>query len=315
MDECLVRNMKIFSRNEYSELKTVIVGSCKNHSWPKNDVDFDRMIKSSTYQPIPTMSSLPTHILEEAEEDLEGLVEIFNKNNVQTIRPSTDSEHWAYSARDILLCAGAHIIECPTQFKSRKAEADLYLDLKVSAKNNAVKWTESLSPEYKDDPCFDAANICKFDNHLLYLVSSTGNKEGAEWLQQQVGTDFEVVVWENIYAHAHIDSTIVSLNSSTVLFNADRVKEESIPNFLRSHTHIWIDDVMPRSFYKFPFASKWIGLNLLSINPETVVVDPIQVALIEKLEYNNFNVIEHSLRHSRTLGGGHHCVTLDILRN
>ena len=129
MDECLVRNMKIFTKNEYSELKTVLVGSCKNHAWPINDEAFDRMIKSSTYQPIPTMSSLPTHILEEAEEDLEGLVEIFDKHNIQTIRPSIDFEHWAYSARDILLCVGAHIIECPTKFKSRKSEANHYLNL------------------------------------------------------------------------------------------------------------------------------------------------------------------------------------------
>lgn len=307
--------MKIFSKNEYSELKTVLVGSCKNHSWPSGDAAFDKMINSSTYQLIPAISTLPQFILDEAEEDLEGLVEILNQLGIKTLRPQVKFKHWAYSARDILLCAGAHIIECPTQFKSRKSEASLWSDLKTSAKLSGVKWTESFLPESKTDPCFDAANVCKFDNHLLYLVSSTGNREGAEWLQQQVGTDFEVVVWENVYAHAHIDSTVVSLNSNTVLFNADRVREDAVPDFLRSYTHIWVDDVVPRSFYKFPFASKWIGLNLLSIDPETVIVDPIQLALIEQLKYNNFNVIEHALRHSRTFGGGHHCVTLDILRD
>ena len=38
------------------------------------------------------------------------------------------------------------------------------------------------------------------------------------------------------------------------------------------------------------------------------------VELIKKLESRNFTVIPLELRHSRTLGGGFHCVTLDTQR-
>jgi glycine amidinotransferase/scyllo-inosamine-4-phosphate amidinotransferase 1 len=69
-----------------------------------------------------------------------------------------------------------------------------------------------------------------------------------------------------------------------------------------------------RSFFHYPYASKWIGLNLLSIDPYTVIVDEIQKDLIKTLEKYNFTVIPKRLRHSRTLGGGFHCVTLDLLR-
>ena len=55
-------------------------------------------------------------------------------------------------------------------------------------------------------------------------------------------------------------------------------------------------------------------MNILSIDPETVLVDEIQTGLKEKLESNNFNVITTSMRQSRTLGGGFHCVTCDLER-
>ena len=62
------------------------------------------------------------------------------------------------------------------------------------------------------------------------------------------------------------------------------------------------------------YASKWIGMNTLSIDPQTVIVDAAQTEIIKELERRKFTVIPHTLRHSRTLGGGFHCVTLDTWR-
>jgi glycine amidinotransferase/scyllo-inosamine-4-phosphate amidinotransferase 1 len=55
-------------------------------------------------------------------------------------------------------------------------------------------------------------------------------------------------------------------------------------------------------------------MNVLSVNPKTVIVDPRQPKLIKKLERAKFEVIPVQLTHSRTLGGGHHCATLDLER-
>ena len=93
------------------------------------------------------------------------------------------------------------------------------------------------------------------------------------------------------------------------------MKEQDLPNFMQDFNKIWIDDVTSRGFQHFPYASKWIGMNVLSLDPETVLVDDIQVALKEKLEENNFNVITTPMRQSRTLGGGFHCVTNDLERD
>jgi N-dimethylarginine dimethylaminohydrolase len=75
-----------------------------------------------------------------------------------------------------------------------------------------------------------------------------------------------------------------------------------------------VNDIVARDFYQFPFASKWIGLNILSIDPNTVIVDSIQKKLIERLTDAGFRVIDLELRHARTMGGGFHCVTCDLER-
>jgi glycine amidinotransferase/scyllo-inosamine-4-phosphate amidinotransferase 1 len=69
-----------------------------------------------------------------------------------------------------------------------------------------------------------------------------------------------------------------------------------------------------QDFYQYPYASKWIGLNMLVLDPETVIVDVAQTGLIDILENWNFTVIPLTLKHSRTLGGGFHCTTLDTRR-
>ena len=60
--------------------------------------------------------------------------------------------------------------------------------------------------------------------------------------------------------------------------------------------------------------SQWIDMNLFSISPELVVVDRDQTTLIKLLEKHGLDVIPLKLRHSKMLGGGFHCVTLDIRR-
>ncbi len=60
--------------------------------------------------------------------------------------------------------------------------------------------------------------------------------------------------------------------------------------------------------------SNRIDMNLFSINPNLVVVDQDQTGLIKLLEKQGLDVIPLKLRHSKMLGGGFHCITLDIRR-
>ena len=155
----------------------------------------------------------------------------------------------------------------------------------------------------------------KLDDKLLYSLSHSANEAGADWLQQQVGTEFEVIKWQVVeHEITHIDSTLLSLSKDTVLVNASRVKADQLPYFMKDYKKIWVDDIETMAFDHFPYASKWIGMNLLSIDPNTVVVDARQKKLVEMLQANGFEIITATMRQARTLGGGFHCVTCDLER-
>jgi glycine amidinotransferase/scyllo-inosamine-4-phosphate amidinotransferase 1 len=303
--------MKVSIRNEYGNLKSVIVGSVTNMAWPSDDDKFNKGIQKSTYPTTLLRGKLPGVVSQEAAEDLEKLVNILENRKIKVYRPLTNKPHWAYSARDILLTIGNKVIQCPTPFSSRADEIEMYPFL-YKADAEIIK---APSPIKDSDPYFDAANVLKLGDKLLYSLSHSANDAGADWLQQQVGNEHEVIKWSVVdHDITHIDSTLLTLNENTVIVNATRVKEQDLPQFMRDYKKIWIEDVVPRDFHQFPYASKWIGMNILSIDPETVLVDEIQTGLKEKLEANNFKVITTSMRQSRTLGGGFHCVTCDLER-
>lgn len=301
--------MKISTKNEYGKLKSVIVGSAVNMSWPSDDKAFNESIQRSTYPSTLAKGEVPAVVRQEAIEDLEKLVDILEHRAIKVYRPLTAKPHWAYSARDIILTVGDMVIQCPTPFESRANELEMYPFLKQC---NILK---APRPEKNTDPTFDAANVLKVNDKLIYSISHSANEAGADWLQQTVGNDYEVIKWEVVdHEITHIDSTLLTLNENTVIVNASRVKKQDLPNFMQDYKKIWIDDIVPRDFHHFPKASKWIGMNLLSLDPETILVDDIQVKLKEKLEANNLNVISTPMRQSRTLGGGFHCVTCDLER-
>jgi N-dimethylarginine dimethylaminohydrolase len=60
--------------------------------------------------------------------------------------------------------------------------------------------------------------------------------------------------------------------------------------------------------------SDWIDMNLFSVGPDVVVVDRDQTALRKLLEKEGLDVVPVKLRHAKMLGGGPHCVTLDVRR-
>jgi N-dimethylarginine dimethylaminohydrolase len=159
----------------------------------------------------------------------------------------------------------------------------------------------------------DAANVCRMNDRWLFLESPSGNRLAYEWLCEQ----FPEVNIElcNFYGGVHIDSTIVPIREGVVLLNGDRVNKDNCPKVFKSWEKIYINDVVAQDFYQYPYASKWIAMNILTVNPTTVIVDKHQTKLILLLEQKNFTVIPLELRHSRTLGGGFHCVTLDLVRD
>jgi len=56
-------------------------------------------------------------------------------------------------------------------------------------------------------------------------------------------------------------------------------------------------------------------MNLLMVGPGLAIADAGHPELLRELERHGIDVLPHRLRHARVLGGGFHCVTLDIVRD
>jgi len=170
-----------------------------------------------------------------------------------------------------------------------------------------------------DEPAFDAANVLRFGRDLIYLVSGTGNEMGGQWLQTILGDSYRVHFLKDVYYGSHIDSTFVALRPGLVLCNPARINDDTLPELLKQWEVIYSPpmestDRFDADYLARSIGSKWIDMNLFSINPNLAVVDRDQTALIRLLESHRIDVIPLKLRHSKMLGGGFHCVTLDIRR-
>jgi N-dimethylarginine dimethylaminohydrolase len=158
----------------------------------------------------------------------------------------------------------------------------------------------------------DAANVCRLGDKMLFLESASGNRRAYDWLCAQF-PDVEIELC-NFYAGVHIDSTIVPLREGLVMLNASRVTFDTVPRVFDGWHKIWVNDVVAQGFHEYPYASKWIAMNMLVVDPHTVICDRNQIELIKTLKSYKIDAIPLELRHSRTLGGGFHCVTLDLVR-
>ena len=129
-----------------------------------------------------------------------------------------------------------------------------------------------------------------------------------------VGSEYRVRAYEGVYSGSHVDTTITSVRPGCVVVNAERVGPHNLPDVFDGWDVIYQSDIVDIGFTGTSYASKWIGINFLMVTPELAIVDPVQVSLIKQLEKRKVNILPLRLRHARTLGGGFHCVTLDVRR-
>ena len=303
----------ISSWNEWDTLKRVVVGSAQHANWPVYDTVYRNEAKNSLWTATPAPSgAVPQWIIDETEEDLHILCQTLTQLGVEVVRPDplnfqTHDGLYNYCPRDRFIVHGSTIIDPAMMYPCRDMEYQCYIDVLEDAER-------IVHMPRGQGMVLDAANVLRVEqNKWLFLESSSGNRAAYDWLCHQF-PDVEIELC-NFYSGVHIDSTIVSLNKDTVLINGSRVTNETVPNMLKDKELIFVNDVVAQSFHEYPYASKWMALNMLSVDPTTVIVDAAQDLLIKTLEALKFTVIPLTLRHSRTLGGGFHCVTLDLHRS
>jgi len=317
------------SKNEWDPLKKVIVGLADFARIP----DMDKSLRTVNYSHVKDDSELPkgtlypVQVIQEANEDLDRLSSELTKLGIEVVRPmNRPTDYYNYCPRDLATIIDTKAIVAPMSLQSRK---DDYKNIESELKNIYYVPNDQGDNNYnlgsignKDVlalnefyPKFDAANLIRANDDILYLVSNSGNKKGAYYLQELLGSKYKVHMLEGVYSYMHIDSTVAFLREGLMLLNPSRIPDKSIlPAPFNTWDAIYAPEPVDIGYMGYNNASPWVSINLLSINPNLVVMEERQENLARELEKYGIESLMLPMRHARTLGGCFHCVTLDLIR-
>jgi glycine amidinotransferase len=341
----------IWSCNEWDPLKEIIIGTAKGANIPEHDLSHHATnyanLSPEEYAQMPK-GRYPEHVYSEAEEDLEGMVGVLEDFGVKVHRPDLSvidftttvsnglwesQQYEAYCPRDSVTVIGDTIIEGAMSLRARYHETFMFNELFKQKSMQGAKWLPMPKPMLQDDlykiqpgrdpsvnnnePILDPANLIRCGYDILYLISNTGNEQGAKWLQNTLGDSFRVHTMHDLYSWAHVDSTIMPLRPGLVVLNASRVDEDKVPELFETWDKIWYTEEMcvgQPCLEDYAPASSWIGMNVLSIDPQHVLVPSEEIPLMKAMESHGITPIPVQMRHMRTLAGGPHCVSCDLVR-
>ena len=256
----------------------------------------------------------------------------------------------ALNVRDQTMVLGDEIVETPPQVRSRYFENDLLKPLFYRYFAAGSRWTVMPRPVmtdrsfdlsyvrdggcdgaaseavYRQEPSpydvgvemmIDAAQFTRFGRDVLVNVTTEHNELAVRWLERHCGGAFR---FHRVYRMTdnHLDSTVLPLRPGLLLVRHEGVRD-MLPEPLRKWDVLSPPEPSPGAFPDYDdtdlmLASRFVDLNVLSISPDTVVVNSLYPELVKLLENEGMTVVPVRHRHRRLVGGGFHCFTLDTVR-
>jgi N-dimethylarginine dimethylaminohydrolase len=317
------------SQNEWDQLKKVVVGVADYARVPEVDLS----VRTINYADKNDVSDVPIglypqQVIDEANEDLETFVKFLLGEGVEVVRPKrTPTDYYNFCPRDVIFTHKDLTIATPMPLECRKDSWKSLIDrldttIIVPCKHQKELYDENCVGN-KDilalteiTPAFDAANIIRANDDVLYLVCNSGNIAGANLLQEMLGDRAKVHLLQNVYSYVHIDSTVAFLREGLLLANPSRIRDKNVlPAPFNAWDVVWCPEPVDIGYYgNYNNSSAWINVNLFNINPNLVVLEEHQEPTRKELEKYGIECAMLPMRHARTLGGCFHCVTLDLER-
>lgn len=343
-------------QNEYSKLKKVLVG--KEFDFPQKvwDISFKTFFQShlEDLDLVHKFSKEYTSkVLQERNEDLDNLATVLESYNIEVYRPKgctkaidVKTPHWkswcraSANVRDQCFIYKNTIIETPPCLRGRYFENFSFRHVLQELYKSDYNWIQAPLPTLVDESIdqapweqdrnfnnvpphfemfFDAANMLKVDDKIIYNYSSYNHFLGIDFLRKNLeplGCKlYPVRLLDN-----HIDGALAFLDAETVLINDKSCLEdplEAIP-FLKKFKVLRLPkDCVTEFDVEMPHlaSSEGMSINILMIDPKTAIVNESDTVVQEILDKNGFDVVPVRLRYCQAFGGGIHCSTLDLDRD
>ncbi|HEY7592186.1 MAG TPA: glycine amidinotransferase [Actinophytocola sp.] len=252
------------------------------------------------------------------------------------------------NVRDNTLVLGDEIIETPPMIRSRYFETQFLTPIFADYFRRGARWTVMPRPLMTDasfDPSYanssqggptepvkyptpspydvgfemmiDGAQCLRLGEDLIVNVSTENHKLGCDWLENHLAGRFRIHRVHRL-SDSHIDSMVLALRPGTLLVRSPAVADY-LPEALRKWDLIVPPPPKSNNFPTYDtddlvLTSPFIDLNVLSVSPDTVLVNDACPELMNCLERHGFTVVPVRHRHRRIFGGGFHCFTLDTVR-
>ncbi|MFF5265005.1 hypothetical protein ACFY4C_39310 [Actinomadura viridis] len=170
----------------------------------------------------------------------------------------------------------------------------------------------------------DGAQVLRLGRDLIVNIAHDNHRLAVDWLERHLadratgGDGYRVHrVWR--MADNHIDSMLLALHPGVLLARHEGLRD-LLPAEFRSWKLIVAPPPSPGNFPVYDdgdllLTSPYIDLNVLSLDPTTVLVNADCPELAKTLEAEGFTVVMVRHRHRRLFGGGFHCFTLDTVRD
>jgi glycine amidinotransferase len=261
---------------------------------------------------------------------------------VQTPDFAVAGQNCSACPRDVLLVIGNEIIEAPMAMRARYFEYLSYRELVKEFFERGGRWTTAPKPSMADrlyatdystleedfdadehpaltefEPCFDAASFVRLGRDIFYQPDIVTNDFGARWLSRHLGPEYRVHRARfKDYIPQHIDATMVPLRPGIMLSNPARPALDDTFELFKSNGWEVVDAPQPSAGTGLGqnVVSKWISMNILNVNEETIICEERQEPMIRFLEDLGFRVIALPFQAVYSFGGSFHCCTVDIRR-
>lgn len=258
----------------------------------------------------------------------------------------------ALNIRDNTLVMGDEIVETPPAIRSRYLETRLLAPHFARYFEAGARWTTMPRPILTDasfdlsyardtetslggptepieDPrpspydvefemLLDGAQCLRLGQDIVVNIANANHAAAVTWLERHWAGKFRIHR-VNRMSDNHIDSMILALRPGVFLARHSGIRD-LMPEPFRSWKYIVPPQPDAASFPQYDdgdlvLTSPYIDLNVLSIDPERVLVNEACTGLIDTLEREGFTPVPVQHRHRRLFGGGFHCFTLDTVRD
>ncbi len=341
------------SYTEWEPLEEVIVGRADHAFIPRWHCSIEATMPKRHWSWFQAHggSPFPAEVTAAAARELDAFSMMLEREGIKVRRP--DPVDWSlpfqtpdfgpetglYGAmpRDSLIVFGTEIVEAPMAWRSRYFEFRCFRSLLKEYFQAGARWTMAPRPQLSEasfndgtdarpydvqagrsavtefEPVFDAADFCRVGRDVFCQLSQVTNRFGVAWLARHLEPTFRVHILEVTDPNAmHIDASFIPLAPGRLLRNPERIQH--LPDMFRDWEILTPPPPAIPEEHPLYFTSRWLSLNVLSLDERRVVVEAGETPTIDFLKQNGFEPIPVPFRNFCSMGGAFHCATCDIRR-